>query len=109
LAPNSNTPGSGIGHADSTDGTGRTARFNYPRGITTDGVYLYVADTSNATIRRVDPNTGDTVTLAGSAGVLGSTDSTTSAARFNVPNGIFWENDILYVADTNNNMIRVIY
>jgi hypothetical protein len=29
------------------DGTGSAARFYYSRGITTDGVSLYLADTSN--------------------------------------------------------------
>ncbi len=35
------------------DGTGAVARFNTPRGITTDGTSLYVADTNNHTIRRI--------------------------------------------------------
>ncbi|MBI5236082.1 MAG: hypothetical protein HY886_07530, partial [Deltaproteobacteria bacterium] len=37
----------------STDGTGSVARFYNPFGITTDGTNLYVADTSNHTIRKI--------------------------------------------------------
>lgn len=37
-----------------TDGLGAAARFNNPIGITTNGRSLYVADTNNHTIRRID-------------------------------------------------------
>lgn len=39
------------GSSGSTDGTGTAARFYGPYGITTDGTYLYVADSGNNTIR----------------------------------------------------------
>ena len=47
------------------DGTGTAARFLYPRGITTDGTNLYIADTFTTTIRRVVTATGEVTTLAG--------------------------------------------
>ena len=37
----------------SADGTGTAARFNHPNGITTDGINLYVVDTTNDTIRKI--------------------------------------------------------
>ncbi|MGD0275907.1 MAG: hypothetical protein ABSB79_07615, partial [Syntrophales bacterium] len=37
----------------SADGTGSAALFRWPEGITTDGSNLYVADTFNHTIRRI--------------------------------------------------------
>ena len=37
----------------STDATGTAARFNGPGGITTDGTNLYVADTNNSTVRKI--------------------------------------------------------
>ena len=43
----------GTGAAASADGTGVTARFNYPIGITTDGSYLYVTDFHSNIIRKI--------------------------------------------------------
>ena len=39
--------------ADSSDGTGQTARFNQPNGITTDGVNLYVTGSYYNTVRKI--------------------------------------------------------
>jgi DNA-binding beta-propeller fold protein YncE len=99
------------GTGDSTDGTGATARFNYPYGVTTDGTSLYVADTLNHTIRKVDMTTGTVTTLAGSPTVTGSSDSTDgtgATARFNYPYGIVTNGTVnyVYVADTLNHSIR---
>ena len=95
------------GNSDSTDGTGQTAQFNSPSGITTDGVsFLYVTDTGNHTIRVVSISTGAVTTLAGTAGTSGSTNGTGGAALFNSPFGITYVGGNLYVADTNNNLIR---
>ncbi|MEK6699123.1 MAG: hypothetical protein AABZ10_08795 [Nitrospirota bacterium] len=90
----------------STDGTGTAARFNFAAGITTDGTNLYVADTYNHTIRKVVISTAEVTTLAGTAGVSGSTDGTGAAALFNYPQGITMDGTNLYIADTNNYTIR---
>jgi len=37
-----------------TDATGTSARFNFPLGITTDGTNLYVSDTYNHRIRKIE-------------------------------------------------------
>ena len=37
-----------------TDATGTSATFNYPKGITTDGTNLYVSDTYNHRIRKIE-------------------------------------------------------
>jgi sugar lactone lactonase YvrE len=96
------------GTSGSTDGTGTAAKFNFPFGITTDGTNLYVADTSNNTIRRVVLATGVVTTLAGTAGTIGSTDGTGSAAHFHSPSSITTDGINLYVTDTLNNTIRKI-
>ena len=44
----------GTGSSGSANGTGTSASFNYPRGITTDGTNLYVADSSNQLIRKIE-------------------------------------------------------
>jgi sugar lactone lactonase YvrE len=94
------------GSSGSADGTGPSARFNNPYGITTDETNLYVADSGNHTIRKVVIATGVVTTLAGTAGSSGSTDNTGTSARFNNPNGITTDGTNLYVADSGNHTIR---
>ena len=96
------------GTSGTTDGTGTAARFSSPVEITTDGTNLYVADTSNHTIRQIVISTGMVTTLAGSAGTSGTTDGTGTAAKFNLPHGITTDGTHLYVVDQNNSTIRKI-
>jgi len=95
------------GNAGSANGTGTAARFNLPKGVAVDGDgNVYVADTDNHTLRKVTPG-GLVTTLAGSAGIWGSTNGTGSAARFHRPNGVAVDRDgNVYVADSANNLIR---
>jgi thiol-disulfide isomerase/thioredoxin len=65
---------------------------------------LYVADTYNHKIKVVDAQTGDTQTLAGS-GLPGRGDD---PAEFHEPAGLAYAAGKLYVADTNNSLLRVI-
>ena len=44
----------GTGSSGSANGTGTLASFNSPRGITTDGTNLYVADSSSNLIRQIE-------------------------------------------------------
>src|SRR4029450_14062557 len=55
----------GTGEEGLTDGPRAAARFYEPRGLTANADALYVADTNNHAIRRVDLTTGsvDTLTL----------------------------------------------
>jgi sugar lactone lactonase YvrE len=90
----------------SVDGTGAAASFYVPYGITTDGTHLYVADTFNNKIRKIEIATGAVTTLAGAAS--GDVDGTGAAASFNRPQDITTDGTHLYVADTGNNKIRKI-
>ena len=95
------------GQGGSTDGTGAGARFVYPYAIAVDGQgNVYVTDTGNQNIRKITAG-GAVSTLAGTAGVAGSTDGTT--ALFNLPEGIAVDaTGNVYVADSNNSTIRKI-
>ena len=86
------------------DGTGNEARLQHPLGTEVVGVELFVADTYNSKIKRVDLTTS-TITswLGGDAGFADGSDP-----RFNEPGGISADGDVLYVADTNNHAIRAI-
>src|ERR1017187_4907882 len=97
------------GIAGSTDGTGSAALFNGPACVAVgSGGDIYVADTSNNTIRKVT-SAGVVTTLAGTAGTAGATNGTGTAALFSQPYGLAVDGSgNVYVADTSNNMIREI-
>ncbi|MFY0643292.1 MAG: T9SS type A sorting domain-containing protein [Bacteroidia bacterium] len=105
-----NAPGTipGNGVSGSADGTGHAARFNQPRGITIDGNgNFYVADYLNFTIRKITPG-GVVTTLAGKAGVEGTTDNSNGAnVRFGGPWGIaMLDANHLVVTDQWNTNVR---
>jgi sugar lactone lactonase YvrE len=89
------------------DGVGAAARFNNPIGLAIDvGGDMYVADTDNHAIRKITP-TGVVTTLAGQAGISGSTDGIGPEARFSSPEGIAIDTTgTIYIADTGNVTIR---
>jgi len=92
----------------SDDGIGAAARFVRPLGIASDGNgQLYVADTGNKTLRKIDLASGAVSTLAGSVRQSGSIDGDVAVARFVQPFGVWSDgNGHLYVAD--NTFIRKI-
>ena len=97
------------GNPGSTDGTGSLARFSSPWGVAVDATgNVYVADKFNYTIRKITP-AGVVTTLAGLAGLGGTTDATGTDARFWAPLGVAVDTaGNVYVADNNNHTIRKI-
>ncbi len=97
------------GQAGSTDNYRQSARFNKPTGLAFDSVgNLYIADTGNHTIRKVDPS-GYVRTLAGLATVSGLMDGTGNRALFNEPEALTVDGSgNVYVSDTGNAAIRKI-
>ncbi len=99
------------GSPGSANGTGSTARFNFPSGVAVDRAgtgNIYVGDTNNFTIRQITP-AGVVTTLAGSPGMRGGTNGTGSAARFELPEGMAADSaGNIYVADTDASTIRKI-
>jgi DNA-binding beta-propeller fold protein YncE len=99
------------GTSGTLDGTGTTARFNFPRGIAIDsgGAFLYVSDTSNHTIRKISISGGTVTTLAGTAGIAGHVNGIGTGASFDMPTGLTVDSSAnIYVADKNNQLIRMI-
>jgi sugar lactone lactonase YvrE len=97
------------GGGGNVDGSGNAARFRSPSGVAVDNAgNLFVADTSNETIRKITPD-GVVTTLAGSAAYIGGDDGTGSAARFNFPYGATVDSGgNLFVADARSHTIRKI-
>jgi hypothetical protein len=89
------------------DGQGEAAQFNFPSGTAVDSAgNVYVGDQNDDTIRKISPS-GVVTTLAGLAGVPGTTDGTGSAARFNNPIGVAVDAaGNVFVADATNQTIR---
>jgi sugar lactone lactonase YvrE len=94
----------------SADGTNSAALFHDPTTAAVDRAgNVYVADTSNSTIRKLSPEGTDWVctTIAGVAGITGSNDGTNSDIQFNRPQGLSVDSaGNVYVADTANHTIR---
>jgi hypothetical protein len=98
--------GTGLFDFGDVDGTGDEVRLQHALGVTVaDDGYLYVADTYNSKIKRIDPATRESVTYLGT-GDEGLVDG--SDPQFFEPGGIDYANGKLYIADTNNNVIRVV-
>lgn len=89
------------------NGSGASASFNQPSGITTDGKHIFVADSQNHLIRKISIATKEVTTLAGS-GTAGVEDGTGTEATFNHPGGITTDGNFIYVSDSANNRIRKI-
>ncbi len=98
-----------VGNQGATNGAAITATFNNPFGVAVDGSgNVFVGDLGNNVIRII--TTGGVVsTWAGVAGSPGNTNGEGVSATFSHPQGLAVDGaDNLYVADTVNNLIRVI-
>jgi large repetitive protein len=102
----------GIGSQPGYSGDGGqaiNANLSHPNGLAFDGDhFLYISDTGNNVIRRVDMSTGIITTVVGNgtAGFAGDGGSAT-AGMLNYPWGIALGGDgSLYIADLSNNRIR---
>jgi len=98
----------GSGQQGSTNGTGTNASFFVPNSVAVDSSgILYVADTSNHLIRKI--NSSGVVTTFAGTGQIGSVNGTGTDAGFNTPNSVAVDSSgNLYVADTSNHLIRKI-
>jgi sugar lactone lactonase YvrE len=98
----------GSGAIGSVNGSANEATFSNLMGLTVDSSgNIYVADSRNNLIRKVSAD-GSVSTLAGS-GKQGSDDGKGSAASFFFPTALAVDaHGVVYVADTQNNMIRKI-
>jgi DNA-binding beta-propeller fold protein YncE len=99
--------GGGLFTFGDRDGKGSQARLQHPLGVVYTHGLVYVADTYNHKIKRLDPRSGQLRTFAGT-GHAGYRDGAAEEAQFYEPGGLSAAAGRLYVADTNNHRIRVI-
>lgn len=87
------------------NGTGSSARFNHPTGLTIDSNgNLYVADRFNFRIRKITP-AGIVTTLVGNS-FSGDVDGTGDDAKFYNPYDLVFTNNLIYVVDRDNSKIK---
>ncbi len=97
----------GSEYPDFKDGAANLARFRRPMGLALDqDGNLFVADTDNNRIRRIDAVTREVSTIAGD-GQPGMKDGNLVEARFNRPSGLAFDSrGNLFVADSMNDCVR---
>jgi len=95
--------------SDGDGGPATSALLVAPSGIVADAAgNLFIADTSNSRIRRVDATTGAISTVAGNGAQAFSGDGgPATSASLGDPSGVAVDGSgNLFIADTNNNRIR---
>ncbi len=110
--------GSGAADYSGDGGPPKDATFNGPKGIAVDAAgVIYVADTENHAIRRIDLAANQIKTVAGSGpefpGEAGDADNGDNgpavAAKLNRPHGICLDaNGALYIGDTLTHRVRTV-
>jgi len=79
-----------------------------PAGVVVSGTFVYVADSLNHVVRRLDTGTGSEIVVAGTGtwGFSGDSGPATSA-QLNYPSGVAVDGaGNLFIADLDNNRIR---
>ena len=91
-------------------GPAREATFNGPKGVRCDdGGSIYVVDTENHAIRRVDVETGTISTVAGGHQGGDGDGGDATRAGLDRPHGCVVDaRRNIYIADTNNHRVRMV-
>jgi len=97
----------GTGCAGDADGGYASAEFNHPHGLTFHNGSLYVADTDNQRIRRIDLESRTVSTIAGTGKreFIGGGDYHAMNADLNSPWDVAADGNMLYVAMAGNHQI----
>lgn len=101
--------GQGLFEFGDVDGAGDQVRLQHALGVhfNSKAGALYIADSYNHKIKRLDPATTRTDAFLGD-GSPGLQDGVGMAASFWEPGGLGMSPGRLYIADTNNHAIRVV-
>lgn len=90
------------------DGIGTKAKFNGPKAVRCDAEgNVYVVDTENQSIRKIDAKTGAVTTVAGGQKGPGGDGGDALKAGMGRPHGLaIDEKGVLYIADSENHRVR---
>lgn len=94
-----------LGGTASGDGN---SQFNAPKGMVTDGIYLWVCDTGNHRIKKLTLTGLGFVAHWGDVDVsTGDPTSGTGNTGFSSPTDIILRDGYLFISDTGNNRIKI--
>lgn len=96
--------GSGLFDFGDKEGAFPQTLLQHPLGVAYKEGKVYIADTYNHKIKTADIQARKTQTFLGN-GKPGI--GTSESPQFYEPSGLCWAGDLLFIADTNNNVIRV--
>jgi DNA-binding beta-propeller fold protein YncE len=99
--------GTGLFDFGDDDDVWTAAKLQHVQGVAIGDGVLYLADSYNHKIKRLNLETGVVSTVAGS-GKRGQDDGLVDDASFDEPAGVAYTDGRIYVADTNNHLIRII-
>jgi thiol-disulfide isomerase/thioredoxin len=98
--------GKGLFDFGDVDGKFPEARLQHCLGVAYHNGVLYVADTYNHKIKKLNPKTKEVGTFIGT-GRRGALDGPALQAELNEPSGVCIADNKLFIADANNHLIRV--
>jgi DNA-binding beta-propeller fold protein YncE len=99
--------GRGLFEFGDEDAIGEDALLQHPLGVCWWNGALFVADSYNSKLKRIDPISKACTSITGNP-QGGNRDGTLAEALFREPSGISVSGELLYIADTNNHAIRVL-
>ncbi len=103
--------GTGVAGFSGDNGPAAGAELDSPHGVAVDAAgNVFIADTGNERVRKVDHLTGTITTIAGNGTAGFSGDAGAAAlARLNFPSAVAVDaGGDVYIADTKNNRIRIV-
>ncbi len=96
--------GTGLFDYGDADGPSGSAQLQHPQDVVFDEGALYIADTYNHRLRVYDLTARAVGTATGS--VRGWSDGVAGMAMMDEPGGVDIANGVLYIADSNNHLVR---
>lgn len=98
--------GQGLFDFGDVDGPVEKALLQHPTGVALGDQVIYLSDTYNHKIKAIYALQERVITLIGD-GKPGRQDGFFTLARLHEPEGLAVVGDLLYIADTNNHLVRV--
>jgi thiol-disulfide isomerase/thioredoxin len=98
--------GEGLFEFGDVDGKYPRARLQHPLGVAFHDGFIYVADTYNHKIKKLNPATKELTSFIG-AGKRGMADGLAAQAQLNEPAGLCFADGKMFIADSNNHVVRV--